>query len=178
MRTQDTVGNRSPRYWAIIDMERIYGVENGYRDGCDYFDKNNKKIATTPAELADYLKQQQKNGALEGCSISIGPWDDVLVEDNCNTIELNSSSDFKTLHEDYDVYIRPAGYVDRAYIVPNTFFFTQEEAWEHLKKNYYHYSDKARPYAMTVCRAPLTEGVFNILENTDWASLTKGGTNG
>jgi len=180
MRTQDTVGNRSPRYWVIMDMEHIYGVEDGYRDGCDYLDENNEKIATTSAELADYLKQQQENGALEGCSISIRAWDDTVLveEDNYTTIALSSSDAFETLYEDYDVYIQPVGYVEKAYIVPNTFFFTQEEAWEHLKKNYYHYSDEAHPYAMTVWRAPLTEGVFDILENTDWASLTKGGTNG
>lgn len=176
MRTQDTVGNRRPRYWAIMDMERIYGVEDGYRDGCEYLDKDSEVIAKTSAELADYLKEQQKNGALEGGSISIRAWDDtVLVEDDYNTIALSSSADFKELYEEYDVYIRPVGYVEKAYIVPNTFFFTQEEAWEHLKKNYYHYSDEAHPYAMTVWRAPLTEGIFNILEDTDWASLAKGG---
>jgi hypothetical protein len=51
MRTQDTVGNRSPRYWAIMDMERIYGVEDGYRDGCDYVDEDGDSVCVIPENL-------------------------------------------------------------------------------------------------------------------------------
>lgn len=53
-------------------------------------------------------------------------------------------------------------------IYPNTMFLTQKAAEEHLKSNYYHYSEDAHTYAMTSWRNPETEKLWKILKEIDW----------
>lgn len=47
-------------------------------------------------------------------------------------------------------------------------FLTYEDAEEHLKENYYHYSGKAHPYALTAFRNPTFERLWKIITETDW----------
>ena len=49
-------------------------------------------------------------------------------------------------------------------------FLTHEAAIEHLKRNDYHYSDKAHTYAQTAWRSQ-EEKLWNILQTVDFDKL-------
>ena len=49
-----------------------------------------------------------------------------------------------------------------------TMFLTQKDAEEHLRSNYYHYSDDAHTYAMTAWRSPRVEKLINILSTVNF----------
>lgn len=53
-------------------------------------------------------------------------------------------------------------------IVPGTFFFTRDEAKEHLKRNAHHYTPEARTYALSPFRSPDYQKLLNILHNIDF----------
>lgn len=177
MRTQDTVGNRSPRYWGIMDIKRVYGVMDGYADGYVYVDESDgETLAEDKAGLKERLEEMQSDGELDaGASICIDAHGRLVIETDDRYVDLSSSDGFEELYGMTGVSIEAIGYVDEAVIVPGTLFLTQEEAWEHLKTNYYHYTDAAHPYAMCPFRSPMTERALEIIEAVDWTALAKGG---
>ena len=56
----------------------------------------------------------------------------------------------------------------RPFMYPNTMFLTEKEAREHLKRNYYHYSEDAHTYCMVAWRSPEVEKLWKILRETKW----------
>ena len=58
-------------------------------------------------------------------------------------------------------------------IVPKYFgmFLTQKAAEEHLRKNYYHYTDNAATYAMTAWRSQEADMLYKILHSVDFDQL-------
>lgn len=53
-------------------------------------------------------------------------------------------------------------------VAPGTLFLTRSAAEEHLRKNYYHYHEGARAYAMTAKRSHEFEHALELLHRIDW----------
>lgn len=64
--------------------------------------------------------------------------------------------------------IKVVSYVNKSKIYENTMFLTQKDAEDHLKANYYHYSEDAHTYAMTAWRSNRVEKLINILQSVDF----------
>lgn len=56
--------------------------------------------------------------------------------------------------------------------VEGPIFLTMKEAQEHIKANSHHYN-KPRPYAETAWRCPDEERLWKLLQEIDWAALSK-----
>ena len=82
-----------------------------------------------------------------------------------HTYNIQCDWDLKMFLEDieYDKHYQVTGYREEEYIVQDTMFLTLREAQDHIKRNYYHYSDKVHPYAMTAWRSPQVSKLIDIL---------------
>ena len=69
---------------------------------------------------------------------------------------------------DHGVDARASTFEDVRINYPSTLFLTYEDACDHLRKNYYHYSENAHPYAMTAWRDPTCERLWKILQEVQW----------
>lgn len=150
----------SPRFWVIKDYRMIPGHEE-YDDGeTQYFYNDGDHVVFQNfSELKRFLEEYYSDDIEDDEELK-----ELLYEDN----------NFHELWEYVERYLNNNGFFnsvfvkEEGFIVPNTMFFTKEEAKQHLKSNYYHYTSKAHTYAMTAWRAPVVERLMKILETFDW----------
>ena len=179
MNTQDTVSQADPRFWVIKGSVKEYGIEDGYEDGTDIIDEVDRNVVAQNLEEFTIF--------INDCIL-----DDINVEYDRNyEIEYNKNADTVSIHHneepdeeteyDLDEFIKwvnsfgytfdTVNYIIRDKIYPNTMFLTQKEAENHLKQNYYHYSEDAHTYAMTAWRSPDVEKLYMILHSVDFEKL-------
>lgn len=150
--TQDKVSQADPRFWVIRDYQwelALEGCEETYRvhdeEGNDW----------SLDSFLDYLRDEEA-------------YDEVLEE---TTVTKDTEADYELIEylvdelEGFTLY----GTRQEAFIVPNTMFLTIREAKEHIRRNYYHYTSKVHPYAMTAWRSPQVERLINILQSANFS---------
>lgn len=178
MNTQDDVSQAEPRYLVIKGSEKLYRVEDDI-DGYELLDVDGgySSVATNDKEIFEYIRDEiipdfnsntedeekikidfeNEEIHLENEGEYISGTDDVvewLKDKTCGNYELVS---YRIVHKIYD----------------NTMFLTQTNAENHLRLNYYHYSDDAHAYAMTSWRSSETEMLWKILRQVDWEDVLK-----
>lgn len=168
--TQDTMGQANPRFWAIKQPLRVYGINN--RDECDGTEvvNNCELIANNLKELVEYLNEYEEDLNIKYDDTGIAEQAVILDSENKEIIE-----EFFTVYQLVDYMYEELGYSSHELyainykeidvIVENTMFLTLEECEKHLKNNAHHYKN-AYPYAMTAWRSPQVEKLYEILENT------------
>lgn len=183
MNTQDHVSQADPRFWVIKGTEKEYGIESGYEDGADLTDAEGCCVVATDMESAvEYIRDNlldeinEADGIQRSIELTPGlyhpsiqiSWfnddiDDYEEFDNMEKIAewLNDNG--------YDFRVSNYRIVSKVY--PDTMFLTQKAAENHLKANYYHYSEDAHTYAMTSWRNRETEMLWKILQQVDWELL-------
>lgn len=57
MLTQDTVGQASPRFWVVMQTERMYGVEDGYDVSGNEVLYEYESIAESFDDLLDWTRE-------------------------------------------------------------------------------------------------------------------------
>lgn len=169
MRTQDNVGQASPRFWVVGDYKwRLVPEGYGEKTTIFCFDLNEDRSFTHEEwvdELLSYLDdwQDDQPKAVE--------WMDELKLISKGERELETTVE-EVLDEigcEYTIHEE-----EREHIVhPNTFFLTLKEAKEHILNNAHHYGQDAHPYAMTAWRSPQVEQLYNMLETIDWDQAVK-----
>ncbi|KFN02057.1 hypothetical protein D0U04_13600 [Bacillus clarus] len=164
LKTQETDGNASPRFWVIKDYRFVPGNEK-YDSGHEerFFNDGDYVKFSKFSELKEFLEEYFE-GEIEEAELQElfsdenknfdGLWE--YVEDN-----LNDDGYFDT------VFVK-----EESFIVEDTMFLTKEEAKKHIELNKHHYTSKAHTYAMTAWRAPKVERLLNILETFDWESIS------
>ncbi|MEC5241160.1 hypothetical protein P9C03_28095 [Bacillus mycoides] len=160
LKTQETDGNASPRFWVIKDYRIVPGNEN-YDSGHEerFFNDGDHVVFSDFDDLKNFLEEYFEDEDLQN-----------IVNDE--------SENFDELWEYVEDNMNECGYFSTAFvkeegfIVPDTMFLTKEEAKRHLELNNYHYTSKAHTYAMTAWRAPKVERLLNILETFDWESIS------
>lgn len=187
MNTQDHVCQADPRYWVIKGSEKLYHVEEA--DGYELYDSDCcETLADSTDEICKYINdnllEEINSNRLEGEEFTVEyeegafgndrivvSWLDGGCEDESMLEELEDLHDIKNWLEeqgfDYDVI----SYKIIPKIYENTMFLTQKAAEEHLRSNYYHYSEDAHTYAMTSWRNYETSKLWKILQEVDWSKL-------
>lgn len=155
LNTQDHVGQANPRFWVIMDTKKVYGYDKEYRgyDGYEVI-HDGETVADNLDDLLEYL---------DDIGMEIEITDDGLVKVEGYRCTKDVESIIDLINDALRYNFELVGYVEEEYIVQDTMFLTLREAQDHIKRNYYHYSDKVHPYAMTAWRSPQVDKLIKIL---------------
>ena len=171
MNTQDTTGTADPRFWVIKGSERVINNEDP-DELCLQVDGST--VTSTTEETVKYLNDNilPDCNIDRGCKIETGyTWDFKLTytedgEEEYDDLSTQEVNEFLANNGHDDTMI--IGISIRPFMYPNTMFLTEKEAREHLKRNYYHYSEDAHTYCMVAWRSPEVEKLWKILRETKW----------
>ena len=187
LNTQDHVGQADPRFWVIKGTEKLYGVEEA--DG--YVLYYCETVAESTEELCEFITNNWLEDIKErtGIPYEINLEPSVLgrniiavkfPEYDSITGECNDEYEYLDSAEEIKEWLEQFGYeelevisykiVDKIY--EDTMFLTQKDAEDHLRANYYHYSDDCHTYAMTAWRSPRVEKLVKLLQEVDFDALT------
>jgi len=186
LNTQDTLGQANPRFWVIKGTEKMYHVDEA--DGYELYDTECCDVLASTTEgicdyinenLLDEINENRLNGekftvafenGLFGSDKIIVKWLDGGSEDDEMIEELESMDEIKEWLSDqgYDYEVISYKIVEKIY--EDTMFLTQIDAENHLRSNYYHYSDDAHTYAMTAWRSPRVERLVKMLQEIDFGT--------
>ena len=173
LNTQDMICQANPRFWVIKGTEKIYHVEDDI-DGYEFYDEDGcGVVAYNLEEMVEYLKENDDSITYDYNKSSytgeqiIAEWIDEDGDENCiiaeSKCEIQELIDLAGVGE-----IKVVSYVNKSKIYEDTMFLTQKDAEDHLKANYYHYSEDAHTYAMTAWRSNRVEKLINILQSIDF----------
>ena len=182
--TQDTICQRDPRFWVVMQTVRTYGFSDEYSDDYVLVDSYDydlayydiKEVFGLIEEYMDELSEDRcyKDWKCEYIKdsemISIVGVSEREITDEWELTSLDDVMNFmnyEVLHEDR---FKIVYYKDDEQIVPNTFFLTKRECEEHIKMNSYHYNNP-HSYAMTASRSPQVEKLYNILHSVNWNNI-------
>ena len=176
MNEQDSFGQADPIFWVIEGSERVWGNENGYPclvadDDTDNIWEDLEAVHKTidgiqKAKGADcYAVLSNADGYIEVC------------ENGEETDTIFDMEDAAMWLREHGVAVRLTTYEDTSKVYPSTMFITYKDACDHLKANYYHYSEDAHPFAMTAWRDPTVARLYKIIQEIDWNSLGGGAKN-
>lgn len=153
LKTQEYDCQAAPRFWTIGDYHMVV-CPDGCEDSYELFIPD----IDYSGDCDEFLKQVKEDG-FEGLpEAAAEDFNDIMCE--------VSALDWIKKYYGEDAYLVPVR--EEHFVHPNTMFLTKQEAKDHLKSNYYHYSSKAHTYAMTAWRAPKVERLLTILETFDW----------
>ena len=155
LNTQDHVGQANPRFWVIMDTKKVYGYDKEYRGYDGYEVVHDDEVVAD--NLDDLLKY------LDDIGMEIEITGDGLVKVEGYRCAKDVESIIGLINDALRYNFELVGYVEEEYIVQDTMFLTLREAQDHIKRNYYHYSDKVHPYAMTAWRSPQVSKLIDIL---------------
>lgn len=155
LNTQDHVGQANPRFWVIMDSKKVYGYDSEYReyDGYEVV-HDGETVADNLDDLLEYL---------DNIGIEVEITGDGLVKVEGYRCAKDVESIIYLINDALRYSFELVGYVNEEYIVKDIMFLTLREAQDHIKRNYYHYSDKVHPYAMTAWRSPQVDKLIKIL---------------
>ena len=170
LNTQEVDSQASPRFWVLRDVRRTI-VPSDFADGSMIVDNDGNEYPESRMEefieiIIDDLEDENWNlDRLERERII-----DELIElkEQGNTV-IDPNEVYEVLKsyrcdELYDLF----NYANVWFIVPNTMFFTKEDAKAHIESNYYHYTKNVHTYAMTAWRSPTVSKLMDILMNHEW----------
>ena len=172
MNTQDTVGQRDPRYWVILETRRVTGLEDGEEllinneTGEEYEGMENA-LPFINKVAEEHCKDGRAELAASGMYIDI-------YEEGDNTETFFGLDEAVDWLNEHGKDVRITHYEDMKQVNPGPLFLTHRDADEHLGKNYYHYSEDACAFAMTAWRDPTIEKLWKILQETDWDAVAAG----
>ena len=166
MNTQDTLGQAEPRYWGIIETERVFNLEDG--DALLINDDTGEEYLDMEGVLP-YVEKVAKLTYIEGHAehSDRGDWIDVYEgEDNVETFF--DLDDVTCWLREQGERVRLTHFEDVRRINPGPIFLTHRDADNHLRLNDYHYTEDAHAYAMTAWRDPTIERLWKLLQEIDW----------
>ena len=170
MLTQDNVGQASPRFWVVMQTERMYGIEDGYGVSGSEVLYEYESIAESFYDLLEWTKENCEDLYIEddGGDIHVYDCDNELID------IVYDMEDLLNLLNDKIGGFTTVNYRDIEKIKEDTMFLTLRECQDHIKANKHHYNSTAHPYAMTAWRSPQVKRLYEILENTNWDELKEG----
>lgn len=167
LNTQDHDSQAAPRFWAVGDTRRVYGVDIDSADGSIMYETNEgdtlgETILECLASLDDWGVMDENEEL----------WDEIEAEE-LEEYEIDTLC--RLLNREIDhITFDVGGYRDEHIIERSTMFLTKRTCQEHIQRNHYHYK-KPHTYAMTAWRNPEMGRLMEILENVDWEQILKEG---
>lgn len=177
MNTQDTLGQRDPRFWVIMDYDYRTAAPDeapGYvlevTDGCGY-----ARYSIAELRLAAYEDVLENDGEEAAAEWLEDMCVELVTDPVDGTYTLASAPGFD-LERICESYFSPrcsqwVHQVKEPHIAANTMFLTQAAASAHLAENRHHYDESAHTYAMTAWRSPQVERLYGILHEVDFRAL-------
>lgn len=173
----DLTHQAEPKFWVVKDIEKVYGLEDGYGDDTVITDCDGLELYTMQ-ECYKYIKEYVfPNEEFPNMII------DFLEDENIIRIENENEEDITFLKDMSEVFeyfedmgasdLSLVNYKEIDKVQDNTFFITLKGCKEHLEANHYHYTSKAKPYAMTAWRSPEVEKLWKIIDKVDLEELEK-----
>lgn len=172
LNTQDTMGNRDPRFW-IIRQSRQVPCGKDEADGVAIIqDSACETVATDMDGFVRHLADRYEKWNFKAEPKAAGTWS-VSVASMAGE---EFSDDWVSSPEDMIELLESAGIRDyeaaysrtEAEDVPNTLFLTHAACEDHLRKYHYNYEPDAHAYAMTAVRSPEFERLVAILQTVRW----------
>lgn len=182
MNTQDHVSQADPRFWVIKGSERV-AVDVRDADTIVLVDQYSyDELAFGYDDIVKYLNKE----VMPEISKNIG---------DCMFLSYNSSLGYFIINKEIDEtgnlselwkeideledFFNENGFDNLTFggikkvskIYPNTLALTQKAMEDHLRLNYYHYSEDAHTYAMTAWRNPEAEKLWKILQEVDFKKM-------
>ena len=182
LNTQDHVSQADPRFWVIKGSEKEYGIETGCEDGADLVTSDGDTVATDMESAMTYIRDNlldeinAADGTLRNIGLEPGIFHSCIRimwnEDGFDDYqELDSMEEVAEWLRDWGYDYRVANHRIVSKIYENTMFLTQKAAEDHLRANYYHYSEDAHTYAMTAVRSCEVERLWKILQEVEWGNV-------
>lgn len=162
MKTQDTDIQAKPRFWVVRDYKFVASYEGCGERVSIILPSDNHAVPIE--EYYDYIIE---NSSEEDYSLNL--LEELKLEVNMGDYE--GILEWCKRNDRDDAFLFEE--IEEAFIAPNTFFITKEEAQNHIKANKHHYTNRAHTYAMTAWRSPVVEKLWDILENTNWDKIKK-----
>ena len=182
LNTQDNLSQANPRFWIIRGSEKEYNIA-GDSDGFELYDRDCcDSVAENMEGIAEYLREsilEEVYGEHANELIKVETEQGILSEAiTLKGIDMDSNNVEEVFEDEDEVleWLKEQGFesLDITYyktypkVYPSTMFLTQIDAENHLKANYYHYSDDAHTYAMTAWRDPRMSKLIDILQTVNW----------
>ena len=169
MLTQDTVCQAAPRYWAIRGKTNVYGLDTK----CSEFEGIRIDFETFLHDMEDVYNYLDDHYDQYEYHLTDGDLSYSLKTDNDFKSISDMSDALEHLKELGEDEAEIVGYNEEYEIYPDTFFLTNRACKEHIKQNYYHYSNDAHSYAMTAWRSAEVERLWRILDKINWSEIEK-----
>lgn len=178
LNTQDTMGNRDPRFWVIRQEMTEPCSEEDADETVVWSDGAAAVVARDLPSFMEYLKEEL------GDKFEYRP-DPTDRKPKCYEMSVRSAGDDDRCDcraygpDDAISCLREAGYRDYGLryqkitqeIVQDRLFLTHKACEDHLRKYHYNYKANAHAYAMTAVRSPEVETLVDLLQSVDWKSL-------
>lgn len=173
LNTQDTMGNRDPRFWVIKQTEtKACGPDDA--DGPVFLDEGGARVAHGMEGLLEFLRDAHGKDAVQWTASGAGTYRLSLRDAGGGLVQELASDE----HELADAVesaglgrYEPAYECGRSRIVPDTLFLTHRACEDHLRKYGYNYEQDAHAYAMTAVRSPQFEKLVELLQTIDWKAM-------
>lgn len=179
LNTQDSMGNRSPRFWVIKESQKTYVSRDNCYDYVTITDEQNPGFEIWNLDvLFDVMSRMITDRTVpyeitknaDGYIVLTNTDDDSselireITEDTVETLNRIAENDSRFT----------PNYVSSGFrIVPDTLFLTHKACEEHLRKYSYNYTSDAHAYAMTADRSPEFETLLDLLQQIDLEQLSK-----
>ena len=171
MNTQDTMGNRDPRFWVIKqtetetcapeDAEWTAAADCSGIVVAEHFDEFMRHLESDPP--AGVGISRNDDGSWRIASGESGSHEDVQsMEAALEALEDAGCSEYV-----------PACRRSVSRIVPDTLVLAHADCEEHLRKYGYNYAPDAHAYAMTAVRSPRFERLVEMIQAVDWEVVAR-----
>ncbi len=158
----DHVSQAYPRFWMIMDYTSISSTDEEWDDPY-LLDRKDCEVVTDGSDLDDV-----KERMIEALAKEAWGYADTDSLRLCNTVKEIVDWMIEWAYKELgDFEIRYSKEI-RFLSEETGVFLTLKDCEKHLKDNWYHYSNKAHPYALTAWRNPNFERLMDIVTKTDW----------
>lgn len=178
LNTQPHICQADPRFWVIRDYKYRAAAESDEIHAVELFEDGEGEVMS----LAEAATRAYQSVAGNMTKDEAKAWLDMYmltIAGNGKTVKAKASSiAISSMQQVIDDYAEVNGlncvYLTKQWaIVEDTMFLTLREAKDHLETNYYHYTNEARPYAMTAWRSPDVAQLIKLLHEVDFNELSE-----
>ena len=162
-------GTAEPRFWVIRDYKSHVGDP-------DYHDVLDTYVTIPDAgeshELDQYLESLAEDDFQElQYDFNYGPLTMEKLKEAYYDIEDDEQAALEFIQQYADENATLVYTFEQCYIVPNTFFLTEAEAKDYLKRFGYNHGSKAHAYGTMAYRGFDFEKLIDTIKTTDWNAL-------
>lgn len=161
-------GTAEPRFWVIRDYKTLVG-DPAYHDVLDAYITFPSSAESKPLEK--HLKSLAEDDFKE-IEFDFDYDSDTMTKLKASFNQIDDEQDALEFIREYEDSDAELVYTfEHCYIVPNTFFLSEAEAKDYLKRFGYNHGSKAHAYGTMAYRGFDFEKLIDTIKTTDWNAL-------